>query len=110
MTRRTRVQNYTSACLEHFSQRVAERAGPDVDAKVLWSVLIERINQPEPTPYLTFIARINKQGRRLWKIEVGDRVFFIVYDHRIDCPITLLPPSGYAKRQCGEPISLEAHL
>lgn len=76
-------------CRIHFERRVAERLGPQWDAETLWRVLIEEIHRNE-SKYLTFIARMARNGRRLWRVETSIKTFFVLYDHAIDCPVTVL--------------------
>lgn len=99
-------------CYIHFTQRVAERIGDGVDPKLLWDIVIREIER-NSSPHLTFIRRLNRKGRRLWRISLKGKFYFIVFDHEINCPITVLPPKGEAKCHGdipGESVNLEEYI
>lgn len=75
----------------HFYRRVRERIGPHVNAKILWLALVDNIENPDPD-YLVFVARMNRYGRRLWKVKLGDSWHLVVFDHRDNHPVTILQP------------------
>lgn len=75
----------------HFEKRCAERIGPGVDAKHIWDVMRHEIENGSGE-IVQFVARMSRSGRRLWKITIRQGVYFVIYDHELDCPITVLDP------------------
>jgi hypothetical protein len=79
----------------HFSKRVGERIGPDIDPHHLWSAVSYGVDN-QPSELVEFVVRMSRCGRRLWRLNLEQGVFFVIYDHTINCPITVLDPN-----QCG---------
>lgn len=100
------MSSHPPACYQHFSRRVAERMGEDIDARMLWRSLIQIIETETETEHLQFMARINRDGRRLWRLYLRGKPFFVIYDHSIGCPITVIGPSGLVGRSGKSPIDL----
>lgn len=101
-------------CFTHFAQRVAERIGDDVDPRHLWEGLRWAIAENRQD-LVEFVVRLSrKRGRRLWKFRRPDqRFFFVIYDHDLDCPITVMRPEGEVKFHRGmnrRPLRLESCL
>ena len=88
-------------CFHHFARRLAERVSRDMDATRLWLEVIEGVNRSDRTN-ISFVARLNRRGRRLWRVQVSARRFFIVYDHKLNCPVTVLPLRGHCYKQKGK--------
>jgi hypothetical protein len=84
-------------CYIHFARRVRERIGPQVRPKELWDYLIDAI-QSNDASKVQFMGRVSRKGRRLWRFEVEGDPFYVIYDHSIDCPITILKPVGCVNR------------
>lgn len=102
----------TRGCYAHFAKRVTERIGDHVEPRPLWFGLIQAI-QDNDTTLISFVARINRSGRRLWRFTVEGAPFFVIYDHNLNCPVTVLPPDGEARRHSDlhqDPINLEDHI
>lgn len=91
----------------HFKRRVRESIGAHVDADALWRILIEEINARDQTAYLKFICRINREGLRLWRIEIEGRRYAVLFDHAMDCPVTVFPQRGTVPRIGKPPLRLE---
>lgn len=103
---------YRRNCYLHFAKRVRGRLGQDADPEALWIHLIRSIRDQDDQA-VTFIARVNKSGRRLWRFEAGGRACFAIYDHDLDCPVTVLTAeegSTVARRDNGDTIPLEHYL
>ncbi|MEO9633088.1 MAG: hypothetical protein ABJG14_21930 [Sulfitobacter sp.] len=120
MTRRQRRRkphqvHPSRKCFSHFSRRLGERVEPSLDAKVIWDGIIDAIERGD-TLYVAFIARLNKKGRRLWRVGGGPcaYTFFIVYDHALNCPVTVLDTTKVAgchpDLRRGKVITLEDHI
>lgn len=76
----------------HFAQRVAERIGPDYPARMLWDALIWAIEN-ERTDLVSFVSRVSRCGRRLFRFRATDgRFFFVLYHTENKQPITIMPP------------------
>lgn len=96
----------------HFRRRVRERIGGHVDADALWKILIEQIVAAEgspPSPYLKFICRINRDGMRLWRFEIGGVKYFALFDHNMRCPVTVFAAKGTVSRIGKPPLKLEIY-
>lgn len=73
----------------HFERRVAERVGEDVCARTIFDVARECVATGHPA--LKFIQRLGrKPPRRLFSFVLDGEPYFIIYDHKIDCPVTIL--------------------
>lgn len=93
------TQDHLRGCRQHFSKRVNERICPTINGDHLWHMLRKAIATNHPG--VTFIMRISRKGRRLWRFDVNDEPFFLVYDHQLDCPITVMRPTGETKKHNG---------
>ncbi|WP_273280928.1 hypothetical protein [Pseudooceanicola atlanticus] len=82
---------------------------------MLWQMIIEDINHPSGPQRLTFCARINKRGRRLWMSKIDGKTFWIIFDHRTNMPITVLKVDDELTHcgrydGTGQPIDLRTYL
>jgi len=95
----------------HFCQRVSERLGSGVDARKLWIFIVRSIESGIDAPGLGFICRLDRKGRRLWRVSVDSCVFFFIYDHFTACPISVIEPRGTLRRKdTGRLINLEDYV
>ena len=81
------------ACFIHFKRRLAERVSEVIDPLVIWDGIISSIEQGDPS-LVSFVARTNRNGRRVWRVGVEAVPFFVIFDHELGCPVTVLPPDG----------------
>lgn len=100
------------ACYIHFARRLNQRVSGKLNAKVIWSGISDAIQRGDTT-FVNSPRRLNKTGRRLWRVDAPKTHFFIIYDHELGCAVTVLAAKGYV--QChrdvgGEKISLEEQL
>lgn len=84
-------------CFGHFKKRLKERVSDKLDPKLIWDGIISAIDRRD-TEYVTFVARTNRQGRRLWRVGTEDVGFFIIFDHKLGCPVTVLPRNSNVLR------------
>lgn len=77
----------------HFCKRVRERIGDSVDPQQLWDACRYGVDHL-PNDLLEFVTRTSRTGRRLWRLNLKAGTFFLIYDHEIDCPITVLDPNA----------------
>lgn len=76
----------------HFAKRVAERIGPEVNAAQLAFGIVSDIRD-ERGDLVEFVARVNKQGLRLFRFRVPCRgVFYALVDTSSMVCVTVLPP------------------
>lgn len=104
------VPRHLAGCYRHFEKRVHERIGPQVNAGYLWDALIDQINRPVPTPHVTFIVRMSRKGRRLWRFYLDGEARFVIFDHRLGCPITILKAERGTRPQGKGQFNLEKFL
>lgn len=100
----------TKGCYLHFAQRVEERIGTHIKPKILWQVLSKAVQEGD-SAIVTFVRRISRTGRRLWRFQIAGEPYFLIYDHELECPITVLASKG--RLRCHpdlgcESVSLEA--
>lgn len=100
------------ACYGHFARRLRQRVSPNINVHIVWHGIIDAIMNNDTT-HVSFVGRLNKKGRRLWRVSTPSKPFFVVFDHDLGCPVTVLPPEGHAG--CHDnlgytKISLEDHL
>jgi hypothetical protein len=88
----------------HWRRRVAERIG-DVDPDLLARDLVRAI-QAEDDARVQFVARVNRNGGRLFRFPVGGRQFFALVDTWTWSCVTVLPPGFTATRQGKSSIKL----
>jgi len=94
---------------EHFAMRVQERIGQDVDAEILWNLIIDLIGSG--SDHIQFIARLCREtGRRVWRFVIRDEPFFVVFDHEKNCPVTIYKKDWIVRPRHGAPIKLEQHV
>ena len=97
-------------CYLHFTRRVRERIGDHIPPRALWNVLTKAV-QENDEGIVTYVGRLNKRERRLWRFQVSGDTYFLIFDHDLECPITVLLPGGNVRCHpdlgC-EQISLEA--
>lgn len=85
-------------CLRHFYGRVRERIGPHIDPQVFARGIIEEMKKGRDSPALLFIARLGGGcARRVWRVTIDGTNHFIIYDHRLNAPVTVLLPSWTIK-------------
>lgn len=86
-------------CLKHFYGRVQSRIGPHVHPKRFADLIIEEMRRGADTPALKFIARLSSRDRvkRVWRASIDGESHFIIYDHTLDAPLTVLLPSWSIK-------------
>lgn len=92
----------------HFQKRVRQRVGDHIDPKELWHGVSRAIENGDNS-LCAFVTRINRDGRRLWRITCHGETFFVVYDHNLSCPITIMPPGFTARREGRHSLRLEDH-
>lgn len=83
----------TKGCYLHFAQWVRERIGDHIKPKVLWLVLTKAVREGDER-VVTYVQRISRTGRRLWRFQIAGEPYFLIYDHELECPITVLLPKG----------------
>ena len=84
---------------QHFRQRVAERIGPDVDADTLAAAIVTAIRR-ERTDLVTFVARINRDGLRLFRFRTPQGRAFYAAVNTVDMAcVTVMPPGFVVPRQ-----------
>lgn len=94
----------------HFNQRVRERLWPtfgEIDPEQLFAALQEYINTGHH--YLSYVCRISRDGKRLWRIEVPPIGHFYVVVRHADgrvFPMTVLLPGMRVGREGKEAITL----
>lgn len=80
----------------HFNQRVRERLWPvfgQVDPMILYQEIIEYLANGHPR--MTYIGRISRYGRRLWRLEMppsGHCYVVVQHDENRTTPMTVLMP------------------
>lgn len=73
----------------HFARRVRERVDAEIDPLDHWWRIVVAIDKGD-SETLTFLGRLNRRGRRLWRYALPDgRKFLVIFDHDIDAPITI---------------------
>lgn len=87
----------------HFNQRVRERLWPvfgQIDPEILFDAIKEYIETGHP--YLSYVGRISRDGKRLWRIEVPPTGhFYTVVRHGESglFPMTVLVPGMRVGRE-----------
>jgi hypothetical protein len=85
--------------LSHFIERVRERIGPHEDAVALNARLVDAVRR-EDRDVATFVARLSRSGKRLFRFTAQDgRTFFAVIDTVDMVCVTVMPPGFDAKRE-----------
>lgn len=90
-------------CLLHFYDRVRTRIGGHVDPRMLADLIITEMDRGCVSPALTFITRLDGKGnaRRVWRITIDGENHFIIFDHKLNVPVTVLLPTWSIKRARG---------
>jgi hypothetical protein len=85
----------------HFMQRVHERMGGHVNPMTLAGRLLRAIEASDEAE-VQFVARVSKDGRRIFRFEEGGREFFaLVNTHQKVCISVFLP--GYEVGRQNQP-------
>lgn len=102
MSKMDRIDAIPKSCIGafyHFRQRLQQRIDPNINAVTLWRTIIEEIeSHVGDGPMMQFICRVDGRGRRLWRVGLGRRVFFVIFDHDASVPVTVISPQGYIRR------------
>jgi hypothetical protein len=96
----------------HFEERVRDRLWPvfgPMDAAILYEQLIEAM--PLGNQYLTFVSRVSRCGKRIWRVDIPPIGHLYVLIQHIAGgqarPITILMPGMTIGREGKDPIHLE---
>lgn len=91
---------------KHFTRRVAQRIGPDVDAAALAQHIVEAV-QDGRSHEAMFVARVSRGGKRLFRFRVPQRgVFYALVDTNHMACITVLPPGFRSSKEGGGYVTL----
>ena len=86
---RTRDEQITAAWL-HFSARVEERLGGSPPPRLLWDSVVLAVDRGGDD-VVQFCRRIDRdRSRRLWRVRLSTRTIFVVFDHGLGVPLTVL--------------------
>lgn len=79
-----------AAAFDHFKLRLRQRFGPDLDAVQIWDALV-REYRAENWSLLRMVARINRDGRRVFAVKMSDgRTLYVVFCCKAGMPVTVM--------------------
>ena len=84
---------------QHFIARARERIGPQVDPVQTGLSILQAIRH-ERNDLVTFVARVNRKGLRIFRFRVEDgRWFYALVDTEHMTLVTVMPPGFRTPRQ-----------